>query len=275
MSRRIEPEFTANGHDLFRGEKRKNAFGIEVDGPFDARGILLMTYRYKDSENVKATTKNDDTWVYVPTLRRVRRISSAQRTDAVSGTDFTLDDLRSFAGVVPQYSWSCLGTAEVLAPVNSQVAAYPYVRDHNFGPYGLSYADDRWELRKAVRLRFVPNNADHPYSRKDLYIDEQTYIPLYSFAYDRKNELWKIITHNHRWSEEDLSEDGKKPGGRWYAGWDAVPQPRDVRVISDMIVNVQTGTGNRIEFWDTHGTPLDSKGKVRRYVDIGRLTKGR
>ncbi len=275
MSRRIEPEFSANRHDMFRGEKRKSAFGIEVDGPFDARGILLMTYRYKDSENVKANTKNDDTWVYVPTLRRVRRISSAQRTDAVSGTDFTLDDLRSFAGVVPQYTWSCLGHAEVLAPVNSKKAAYPYERDHNFGPYGLSYADDRWELRKAVKLRFVPNNADHPYSRKDLYIDEQTYIPLYSFAYDRKNELWKIITHNHRWSEEDLPEDGKKPEGRWYRGWVEVPQPRDVRVVSDMIVNVQTGTGNRIEFWDTHGTPLESKGKVRRYVDIGRLTKGR
>ena len=38
------------GGDLFRGEKRKNAFGIEVDAPFDARGILVMTYRYKESE---------------------------------------------------------------------------------------------------------------------------------------------------------------------------------------------------------------------------------
>jgi len=275
MSRRIEPEYAANNHDLFRGEKRKSAFGIEVDGPFDARGILLMTYRYKDSENPKATTKNDDTWVYVPTLRRVRRISSAQRTDAVSGTDFTLDDLRSFAGIVPQYSWTCLGEQDVLAPVNSKVAGYPYQRDHNFGPYGLSFADDRWELRKAVKIQFKPNNSDHPYSRKDIYIDKQTYVALYSFAYDRKDELWKIITHNHRWSEEDLPEDKEKNDGDWYQGWDAVPKPQDLRVISDMIVNVQTGTGNRIEFWDSNGTPLNSKGKVRRYVDIGRLTKGR
>ena len=36
---------------------------------------------------------------------------------------------------------------------------------------------------------------------------------------------------------------------------------------------MQTGTGNRIEFWDSFGTPLKSKGKVRRYIDIGRLTK--
>ena len=48
-----------------------------------------------------------------------------------------------------------------------------------------------------------------------------------------------------------------------------------VSVISDIIVNVQTGTGNRIEFWDSNGTPLASQGKVRRYMDVGRLTKGR
>jgi|GEM_PF-688941 len=274
LSRRVEPEYLDDPNlkgDMFRGERRKNAFGIEVDAPFDARGILVMTYRYKESENATAQTKNDDTWVYVPTLRRVRRISSAQRTDAVSGTDFTFDDLRSFSGIVPQYEWTCLGEMDIIAPVNSKVAAYPYKKDHNFGPYGLSYADDRWELRHAVKVRFVPNNTDHPYHHKDIYIDRQTLTALYSFAYDRKEELWKIIWHNHRWSGDNLTEDK----GDWYAGWEGVPEPRDLRVISDTIVNVQTGTGNRIEFWDTHGTPLQSKGKVRRYIDIGRLTKGR
>ena len=163
MSHRVEPEYLdKQDGDLFRGEKRKSAFGIEVDAPFDARGILVMTYRYKDADNATAKTKNDDTWVYVPTLRRVRRISSAQRTDAVSGTDFTFDDLRSFAGIVPQYTWECLGEMDIIAPMNSKVAAYPYKKDHNFGPYGLSYADDRWELRHAVKIRFMPNNAGPP-----------------------------------------------------------------------------------------------------------------
>jgi len=278
LSRRVEPEFLEKeGGDMFRGERRKSAFGIEVDAPFDARGILVMTYRYKESEKPTAQTKNDDTWVYVPTLRRVRRISSAQRTDAVSGTDFTFDDLRSFSGVVPQYSWKCLGEMDIIAPMNSKVAAYPYKKDHNFGPYGLSYADDRWELRHAVKVRFVPNNSDHPYHHKDIYFDKQSMTPLYSFAYDRKEELWKIIWHNHRWSGDNLPEDKDVP---WYAGWEAVPEPRDARVISDTIVNVQTGTGNRIEFWDKNGMPFGApgainKGKVRRYIDVGRLTMGR
>jgi len=45
--------------------------------------------------------------------------------------------------------------------------------------------------------------------------------------------------------------------------------------VSGMIANVQTGTGNRIEFWNRTGEALDSKGKIRRFIDVGRLTKGR
>jgi hypothetical protein len=53
-----------------------------------------------------------------------------------------------------------------------------------------------------------------------------------------------------------------------------VPEPRDLTVVSDTIVNVQTGTGNRIEFRNRSGTPLPSVGKVRRVIDLGRLTGG-
>jgi hypothetical protein len=264
---RPEPEYDDTDGDVFRNEKRYEASGPSVDAPFDARGIMLLTYRYKASYGPKATAKNDDTWVYVPTLRRVRRISSAQRTDAVSGTDFTFDDLFSFNGIVPQYDWSCLGEMDILAPARTKVKAYPYSKDHNFGPYGLSYADDRWELRHAIKFRFTPLTADHPYSHKDIYIDKNSMEPLYSFAYDRKKELWKIIWHNHRWSEDE--------GYTEYRGWKDVPEPRDLLVVSDTIVNVQTGTGNRIEFWNRSGTPMDGVGKIRRFIDVGRLTKGR
>jgi hypothetical protein len=267
LSHRVEKEhLDKRGGDLFRNEKRKAAFGIEINQPFDARGISLMTYRYKSSDLPVEQAKNDDTWIYLPTLRRVRRISTAQRTDAISGTDFTFDDLRSFSGIIPQYEWECLGEMDLIAPMNSKVRAFPYTKDHNFGPYGLSYADDNWEVRKAVKLRFVPKNPAHPYHHKDIWLDKETLTAMYSAAYDSKNELWKIIWHNHRFSEDDPE---------WYTGWPGIPEPNDLRVVSDTIVNVQTGTGNRIDFWDAHGTPLRSKGRIRRYIDVGRLSKGR
>ena len=269
LSHRFEKQYEANDFDIFRGEKRKAAFGVEVTAPFDARGIMLLSYRYKSSDGPRKDAKNDDTWVYVPTLRRVRRISTAQRTDAVSGTDFTLDDLFSFAGIVPQYDWTCLGERLILAPMNSKVKAYPYEKDHNFGPYGLSYASDRWELRDTMVVRMKPKNADHPYNHKDLYIDKQTVQAHYSFAYDQKGELWKILSHNKRWSEDTSLV------GVWYKGWEGIEKPMDSTIVSDMIANVQTGTGNRIEFWNRTGESFTSKGKIRRFIDVGRLTKGR
>jgi hypothetical protein len=270
LAYRVEPEYLdKNGGDLFSKDKRRIASGAEVTAPFDARGIKLLTYRYKASQGPLAQAKNDDTWVYVPTLRRVRRISTAQRTDAISGTDFTLDDLFSFNGIIPQYEWKCLGVYDYIAPGNTKIKGYPYVKDQNFGPYGLSLANDRWEMRKMVKVRMKPRNNDHPYSYKDIYIDAQTFEPHYSFAYDQKDELWKIIWHAKRWSEDTSL------AGTWYDGWPGIEKPRDYRVVGDIIVNVQTGTGNRIEFWDANGLPMDSKAKIRRYIDTGRLTMGR
>ncbi|MBW2312876.1 MAG: DUF1329 domain-containing protein [Deltaproteobacteria bacterium] len=270
MSYRVEEQYLdKQGGDLFRKEKRSVVSGAEVTAPFDARGIKLLTYRYKSSYGPPSQAKNDDTWVYVPTLRRVRRISTSQRTDAISGTDFTLDDLFSFNGIVPQYEWTCLGEFEYIAPGNTKIKGYPYKKDQNYGPYGLSLANDRWEVRKMVKVRMKPKNQDHPYSYKDIYLDTQTFQPHYSFAYDQKDELWKIIWHAKRWSED------KDLAGEWYENWDGVDDPRDLRIVGDIIVNVQTGTGNRIEFWDANGKPMKSKAKIRRYIDTGRLTMGR
>lgn len=269
LSHRPEPRYAATGGDVFPGEKRKTAGGPTVEAPFDARGLSFLTYRYKSSDGPLAEARADDTWIYLPSLRRVRRVSSAQRTDAVSGTDFTLDDLFSFDGIVPQYEWSCLGEHRLLAPMNTKMRGYPYATDADFGPSGLSYASDRWELREAVAVRMRPKNGDHPYAWKDLYLDRQTLVPLFSFAYDQRGALWKVITHNHRWSEDHSLT------GEYYPGWEDVPEPRDLHVVSDSILNVQTGTGNRIEFWDRHGAPMDSPAEMRRFVDVGRLTRGR
>jgi len=270
LAHRVEKRLLdRNGGDLYRGDNRKFAFGVEVDEPFNARGILLTSYRYKSSDGPRARSDDDDTWVYVPELRLVRRVSTAQRNDAVSGTDFTFDDLFSFAGIVPQYHWKCLGERRIIAPMNTRVKGYPYEKDHQFGPYGFSFADDRWELRDAVVIRMEPKDASHPYHHKDLYLDKQTLVSLYSFAYDRKGELWKVIWHNHRWSEDETLT------GRWHGGWKGVERARDLRYVCDVIVNVKRGSGNRIEYWDSDGLPIEGAGKQRGFIDVGRLTKGR
>lgn len=271
LKHRPEPRFRETGGDVFENEKRYAVIGFEVESPPEASGTRLLTYRYAASFGPPDEAAREDTWIYSRELRRLRKISQRQRNTAVAGTDFTFDDLFSFSGVPPQYEWTCLGEETVLAPANTKVKGYPYDPKHDFGPSGLSFASDRWELRRAVRVRMEPKDEDHPYSKKEIWLDRQTMDPLYSFAWDNKGELWKIIYHNHRFSEDAL--DGTAPR-EWYPGWKSVPEPRDLRVVSDVIANVQIGTGNRLEFWDSHGDP-PSLGRIRRYIDINRLRKGR
>ncbi len=284
LKHRPEPQFSEQEGDVFQSETRYAVIGFDVEAPPEARGTRALTYRYEASFGTPASFQPEDTWVYLRDLRRIRKVSETQRSAAVAGTDFSFDDLFSFSGLPPQYEWSCLGETEVLAPVNTQRLGYPYTSaDRNgtpeappelaadFGPSHLSFANDRWELRRAIRVEMKPKDPTHPYRRKVIWLDRQTLQPLYSFAYDRNGELWKIIYHNHRWSEDDL---GGVAAREWYPGWENVPEPRDLRTVSDAILNVQTGTGNRLDFWDSHGT-MPSKGTLRRFVDVQALRRGR
>jgi outer membrane lipoprotein-sorting protein len=55
--------------------------------PADVRGTSFMNWSYK------AEGKDDDQWIYLPALKRVRRISSEGKGDYFMGSDFTYDDL--------------------------------------------------------------------------------------------------------------------------------------------------------------------------------------
>jgi hypothetical protein len=275
LKHRPEPQFADTAGDVFANESRLMVVGFEVVKPPQAAGTRTLTYRYADSFGPLATALPEETWIYARQVRRVRKISETARSNAVAGTDFSFDDLFTFSGLPAQYQWRCQGEADVLAPMNTLRLGFPYQQSGDFGPSGLSYASDRWELRRALRLEMVPKDPEHPYSRKELWLDRQTLQPLYSFAYDRKGELWKIIHHNHRWSEDDLQTNGQEIKARdWYPGWESVPAPRDLRIVSDSIFNAQTGTGNRLDFWDSHGTAPDLV-ELKRYIDIQRLRRGR
>jgi hypothetical protein len=244
---------------VFPKEKRKGAGGIEVLAPFDARGILGLGYRYLSADGPLAEARRDDVWVYVPWLRRVRRLSASQRTDAIAGTDMTPDDAGGFSGIVPQFQWAYVGEQDVLAPIDSRKRGYPYSEQANFGPTGFSLANDVWELRHAIVLEQEPVEENHPYRRKRMWIDAETYAIHYAAAYDRRGELWKLIQSANRWSESEGQEV-------------KVEGMRTLMRVCDVLVNVQSGTGVRIELYDVQPTRL-SKGGIRRQIDIGRLNR--
>ena len=73
----------------------------------------------------------------------------------------------------------------------------------NFGPYrALAFRGENWEKRNVVRLDDIPRQKGHPYSRKMIWYDKQTLMPVYGMMYDRAGKPFKIINHILRWSED-------------------------------------------------------------------------
>ena len=54
--------------------------------PADVKNTSFMSWEYESD-------KNDDQWIYLPALKKVKRISSDSKSDYFMGSDFTYDDL--------------------------------------------------------------------------------------------------------------------------------------------------------------------------------------
>ena len=58
--------------------------------PGDVKGTSYMSY------NWESTSKEDDSWLYLPALQKVNRIASTDRSGSFMGSDFTYSDIDGF-----------------------------------------------------------------------------------------------------------------------------------------------------------------------------------
>jgi outer membrane lipoprotein-sorting protein len=59
--------------------------------PRDVAGISYLTYDYPDKAD--GSSVDSDSWIYIPAMKKVRRVSGSSKDDDFQGTDFTYDDL--------------------------------------------------------------------------------------------------------------------------------------------------------------------------------------
>jgi len=67
------------------------------DRPADIKGTAVLTHTHK--------TGPDDQWLYLPALKRVKRISSANKTGSFVGSEFSYEDLSSQEVEKYTYNW--------------------------------------------------------------------------------------------------------------------------------------------------------------------------
>jgi hypothetical protein len=267
--------------------------------PFDARHHAWRQYR--DVAHLDEPDRSDDLHVYLPDYRRTRRVPAAGieglympsfsvgvmkpqvlagATDvgggggigAVSAPPAAITTKRSgFEGLELRpllHELRVLGVQDVLTPINAKTPAFPADAERDFGPWGLSFASDRWDLRRALVIegRARAERGGDQVARRVLYADLQTLAPLYYASWDARGEAIDVGMFVGRWSEERAG----------YPRWPDDPA-RPIRVVDPAgasFAHVAQGGGWRRESWEMVSTPpVDDE--VRRLLSVKELTKRR
>ena len=242
----------------------------ETAAPFDIRGQRFLVYRYKN-----ALERDDDAWAYIPQLRRVRRISATERSDSMFGTDFTFEDLYLFSGHLWEHDWKYEGDQTVLAAMDSKRKCFPLnvpgwnanriaelgsdaqFLECKWGPYrALPFVGETWQKRVAVKLEQVPKSPSHPYSRRVLWYDKETFSPLMGLSWDREGKPFRLTWYVGRWSEHT-----------------GIPGDRGKRVnhmVASMVVNVRDQLSNLFLFYSANVQTFGAAESLK-YFDTTRL----
>ncbi len=131
------------------GDKSLTVF----NSPNDVKGTAFLSFSHP--------TSNDEQWLYLPALKRVKRISSRNKSGSFMGSEFSFEDLTSFE--IEKYS-------------------YKYLKDEIID--GL----DCWVIEN------YPKDKYSGYKRRIVWIDKTEYRTLKTEFYDRKNTLLKTLT---------------------------------------------------------------------------------
>ncbi len=191
---------------------------------------------------------------------------------AVGGGGGSISPKRTgFEGLVLRpllYDFKLLGLQDVLTPINAAAPSYPEANERNFGPWGLSFGSDRWDLRRALVLegRFKGTRGGDQTARLVLYVDLETLQPLYYLSYDRREEAIDVGMFVGRWSEDRAD----------YPKWPDDPT-RPVQVIDSVgesFANLSEGGGWRRESWSMVAIP-PSDVNVPGLLSVDSLTKRR
>jgi hypothetical protein len=151
-----------------------------ITSPFDLKNSMSLKHRYARDQ------ANDDNWMYTPASRKIRKMI-VKHEEASYDSSALNEDFFGFWGYLRACTWKLIGMQTMLAPIGVKAASA------SFGGRGNWYPMDSWELREMVILEGVPAASDHPYSKRVLYIDKQTFAPVYALFYDRNGAHQKTL----------------------------------------------------------------------------------
>lgn len=163
-----------------------------LDSPFDLKGTGFLLYRYMEA------SRADDSWLYLPALRRVRRYSTAARSDTLFGTDIDQDSIWGFNSKPEWWDFRVLAEKDVLVPMHAGKYASKDIWCSETGTASWVPCVN-WEKRPTWLVEAIPSKlSQYAFGKRHLWIDKEVYNVGASEIFDHAGELWKVW-HNVFW----------------------------------------------------------------------------
>jgi len=177
--------------------------------PFDLSGTAQLYIRYLDG-------RDDGVYCYVPAIRRIKRLSGANRSDPFMGADSTMDEADGWDGQNESMTWSYLGETVMLMPKfegdakapkvmkKNQRGAWEYYikdglksgwEDKTWSGAPWAYVNAVWVPREMWILKAVPKDPYYAYGMMEFYVEKLTGLPIYDRKYNRAGEYWKTVIY--------------------------------------------------------------------------------
>jgi hypothetical protein len=147
--------------------------------PRDTAGTTTLEIRYADAK------REDDLYIYVPSIRRVRRAPPIQRCATLAPSEFNFDDINSFSAKISGFNYRFLGRSKMLGNLSQE--QIPFHR--KIGDY--LPLKESWEIIEAYALEITPKDSGYCYPRKVIYFDVENYEALWTMIWDGAGNYWK------------------------------------------------------------------------------------
>jgi len=134
----------------------------------------------------KSSYKEEDLYLYVPTMRRVRRMSMGQRCDSIAGTDVAYDDSDLYDGEVRQNDYKYIGIEDKLVWYDVD---YPYPETADWS--GAYFCGLPFQKVPMIIMEANSNIPNFCYTKRIWWIDPFSFRHYNATLYDRKGRLWK------------------------------------------------------------------------------------
>jgi len=166
-------------------------FTQETTAPARLAGEILLV-----QETLDQAKEPRRAWVYNPGQRRVRRAPNVAFDNPGTNADNlrTSDQFDMYNGSPQRYDWTIVGKKEMYVPYNAYRLQDPQVKySEMLHKNHLNQDLARYELHRVwvVDSKLKPGQS-HLYSRRTLYVDEDSWQILAVDCYDARGQLYRV-----------------------------------------------------------------------------------